>query len=99
MKRTPWFGALECPVREGVYERKLYDYHQREPLVVYAYWDGKQWYVGTYSPEDAMAMAEKYGPTMTLYREWRGLLKEDEDDALHRPLSPGGQTLPVPDGM
>jgi len=62
MKRTPWFGALECPVREGVYERKLYDYHQREPLVVYAYWDTKQWYVGGYTPEEAMLLAEKPCP-------------------------------------
>lgn len=76
LPRTPWFGGLEHPVREGVYERKLYDYHQREPLVVYAYWDGTQWYVGGYTPEEAMLLAEKYGPTMTLHREWRGLTNE-----------------------
>lgn len=81
MKRTPWFGGMDTPVRPGVYERRLYNYHQGEELVVYSYWDGQQWYVGTYSPEDAMAMAEKYGPTMTLYREWRGLLKEDADES------------------
>lgn len=81
MKRTPWFSGMECPVRPGVYERKLYNYHQGTPLVVYAYWDGQQWFVGTHAPEDAMAMAEKYGPTMTLHREWRGLLKEEADES------------------
>lgn len=80
MTRTPWFGGLEYPVREGVYERKLWDYHQCEPLVVYSYWDGKQWYVGGYTPEDAMQMAEKYGPTMTLIRDWRGLTNESGSD-------------------
>lgn len=99
MKRTPWFGALECPVREGVYERKLWNYHNGEELLVYSYWDGKQWFIGASSPDDAMRTAENLGPTMTLYRDWRGLLKEDEDDALQRPLQSGGQTLPVPDGM
>ncbi len=92
MKRTPWFGALECPVREGVYERKLYNHHNGDELIVYSYWDGKQWYIGTYSPDDAMRVAE-LGPTMTLYREWRGLLKEDEDEGLptlHGSLPTGG---------
>ena len=73
MKRTPWFTGLEYPVREGVYERKLFNYHQREPLIVYSYWDGQQWYVGGCSPDEAMILAEECGPTMTLYREWRGL--------------------------
>lgn len=82
MTRTPWFNGLEHPVREGVYERKLWDYHQREPLVVYAYWDGRQWYVGAYTPDEAMSMAQKCGPTMTLHRQWRGLLKENLDESL-----------------
>lgn len=90
MKRTPWFGALECPVREGVYERKLYNYHDGKELIVYSYWDGKQWYVGGYTPDEAMLLAEKCGPTMTLYRDWRGLLKENDDEALHRPMPAGG---------
>lgn len=81
LPRTPWFGGLQYPVREGVYERKLHNYHNREQLIVYAYWDGKQWYVGGYTPEEAMILAEKYGPTMTLHREWRGLIKENEDES------------------
>lgn len=90
MKRTPWFGGMEYPVREGVYERKLYNYHNGEQLIVYSYWDGAQWFIGTCSPEDAIRAAENLGPTMTLHREWRGLLKEDEDETLHRPLPSGG---------
>ena len=84
MKRTPWFSGDKFPVREGVYERNLYKYGN--PLVVYSYWDGSQWYVGTYSAGDAKAMADRYGPTLMQDRSWRGLLKEDDDDALHRPL-------------
>lgn len=90
MKRTPWFNGMEHPVREGVYERRLYDYHNGEELIVYSYWDGQQWFVGAYVPQDAMVAAERYGPTMTLHREWRGILKGDEDETLHRPLSSGG---------
>jgi|SanBayMetagenome_1026888.scaffolds.fasta_scaffold03401_2 hypothetical protein len=79
LPRTPWFGGFECPVREGVYERKLYNYHIGEELIVYSYWDGTQWYIGAYSPDDAMRVAE-LGPTMTLYREWRGLANESHTD-------------------
>lgn len=81
MKRTPWFSGMECPVREGVYERRLYNHHNGDELLVYSYWDGQQWFVGAYTPEEAMSML-LYGPTMTLYREWRGLLKEDTDEGL-----------------
>ena len=72
MKLTPWFSGLECPVRAGVYERKLYNYHTGDPLIVYSYWDGQHWYIGANEIEDAVKMIP-LGPTMTLYREWRGL--------------------------
>lgn len=79
MKRTPWFSGFEYPVRKGVYERRLYNYHNGEELIVYSYWDN-QWYVGGYTPDEAMILAKKYGPTMTWHREWRGLLKGDDDE-------------------
>jgi len=66
MKLTPWYPAHVKPVRKGVYEMDAWDSWFR-------YWDGKHWYCGAFTPEDAY---EEWLDGRTIADadfDWRGL--------------------------
>jgi hypothetical protein len=71
MKLTPWFPANVKPVRAGVYEVKgdpKYKWHR--------YWDGKDWYCGSFTPNGAVANFNEYRLRAVIKFPWRGLAEE-----------------------
>ena len=72
MKTTPWFSALQKPVRPGVYQRKLTLTH----AILYYYWDGQTWWASGRTPDEADMMqgvARSYWQTRF---KWRGVINE-----------------------
>ena len=70
MKLTPWFKTSVNPVRVGVYQRKPHN------LIMYSYWDGKLWYVGSKTPHMAMLHYEKDRVSLFQKDKWRGIAKQ-----------------------
>ena len=72
MKTTPWFSALQKPVRPGVYQRKI----MLTSNINYYYWDGETWWAAGSTPEQADMMqgvARSYWQTRF---KWRGVINE-----------------------
>lgn len=65
---TPWFDGSEKPKRKGVYERVFFD------RLRFSRWDGKQWYVGRASAEEASQ--EEYPAILQDGCKWRGLAQK-----------------------
>ena len=68
---TDWFDGAVKPVRNGVYEREYIAGKAKIPR--YCYWDGKHWYVGTDSLDQAVFHPLLTAPNQSL--RWRGVLK------------------------
>jgi len=64
MKLTPWFPADVMPVRPGVYEVNA------RPGPWYRRWDGRHWFAGDHTPENAAS--SKCALFMNT-NPWRGL--------------------------
>lgn len=70
MKLTPWFKTSVNPVHKGVYQRKPHN------LIMYSYWDGKLWYVGSKTPHMAMLHYEKDRVSLFQKDKWRGIAQQ-----------------------
>lgn len=67
-KQTPWMPAEVNPFHKGIYLRK----HLRGNLL-YAYWDGRVWYVGASHKETALGEYKRRNESMWSRLPWRGL--------------------------
>lgn len=70
---TDWFAGAVKPVRPRVYQREYIYGKAKVPR--YCYWDGKQWYPGGGSVEEAVNNFQfgDVAPNQSL--RWRGVLK------------------------
>lgn len=68
-KLSQWFGPETKPALPGVYQR---NYGGKEQLgIVYSYFDGKQWGIFGWTPQDAEF--QKWAKSTYNGFKWRGL--------------------------
>jgi hypothetical protein len=72
---------------------------------MFCFWDGRHWFMGAESPEEAMEKVE-HGPAMQQSLPWCGMIDPQDIDfvrskheRMSRPLSAGAQRMPNPLGM
>jgi len=70
MKLTPWFKTSVNPVHKGVYQRKPHN------LMMYSYWDGKEWYVGSNTPYMAVIHYRTDSVSEFQKAKWRGIAQQ-----------------------
>jgi hypothetical protein len=70
LKLTEWYSGDQKPVRAGIYER-LYEGEG----IAKCYWDGKYFFGGAYTNEEAIVNAFIFGPSFSQSLSWRGVAK------------------------
>jgi hypothetical protein len=71
---TPWFVGSAVPARPGVYERSYVNYGPDRGFKAYAYWNGRDWFVGDSAPDRAMQRAANPdNASIVQCLPWRGL--------------------------
>jgi hypothetical protein len=63
---TEWYPGDIKPIRIGIYQRK------RNGIVIYSFWDGKEWKAGGETIRDALRM--KVWIAVYQDAEWRGVV-------------------------